>query len=56
MATELLAVPEEHLEEVIKIIRAGMENVTSISFAVKGALTEWCDDEEHYLKRLQEEG
>jgi hypothetical protein len=59
MAKEILAVPEEHLADVIKIIRAGLEVVAfdrnSVDPEVIEQLTEWCNDEEEYLKNLAEE-
>lgn len=50
MASETLNVPEEHLLEVIKIIRNGLKTTKRISPEVKEALTKWCDDEESYIK------
>lgn len=54
MATEILTVPEDKLEEVIKVIRAGLRT-EKVSRATKKALTTWCDEEEEYLERLNEE-
>jgi hypothetical protein len=54
MATEVLNVPEDKLEEVIKVIRAGLRT-TKVSKETKKALTTWCDEEEEYLERLNEE-
>lgn len=50
MASEILSVPEEHLAEVIAIIRKGIEESPEVSDDVKERLTEWCDDEEEYLE------
>jgi hypothetical protein len=58
MASEILAVPEEHLEEVIKIIRMGLEHFyygprhPGVHPDVREQLLKWCDDEEEYLKTL----
>jgi len=41
MASEVLAVPEEHLAEVIEIIRAGLKD-RDVSPEVREALEEWC--------------
>lgn len=49
MATEILAVPEDHLLEVIEIIRRGMNNDTTPE--VREALEEWCAEEEDYLTK-----
>lgn len=49
MATEILSIPEEHLLEVITIIRAGLANKAR-SAEVYERLTEWCDDKEAYLQ------
>lgn len=59
MAKEILAVPEEHLADVIKVIRAGIEVISfdqdSVDSEVIEQLTKWCDSEEAYLKDLAEE-
>lgn len=54
MATEVLAVSEEYLQEVINVIRAGLK-VTKVSSSTKYNLKKWCDEEEDYLKELNEE-
>lgn len=48
MATETLRVPEEKLEEVIRVIRAGLKT-EEVSEETRYALTTWCDEEEAYL-------
>jgi hypothetical protein len=54
MAKEILAVPEQHLEDVIYVIRRGLQSTKKgISKEVVEQLTKWCDDEEEYLKVLQ---
>lgn len=56
MASEILSVPEEHLEDVIYVIRRGLASTKrSIDKSVFDQLTKWCDEEEEYLKRLKEE-
>jgi len=50
MASEVLAVPEEHLAEVIEIIRAGLKD-RDVSPEVREALEEWCREETEYLCR-----
>lgn len=54
MAKEILAVPEEYLQEVINVIRAGLK-VTKVSGDVKYNLKKWCNEEEEYLKENNEE-
>ena len=54
MAKEILAIPEEDLEEVIEVIRAGLKAIKT-SNDVWVNLNKWCDEEEEYLKELQEE-
>lgn len=54
MASEILAVPEESLAEVIKIIRAGIK-ATKVSAGTKRSLLEWCKEEEEYLKEMSQE-
>ena len=54
VASETLHVPEEHLEDVIYVIRRGLKFAKkSTDPEVVRALTEWCDDEEKYLERLK---
>lgn len=56
MASEVLAVPEEHLEDVIYVIRRGLASTKkSIHKDVLKQLTKWCDEEEKYLRQLKEE-
>jgi len=50
LATEILSVPEEHLQEVIDIIRAGLHKKKDVTPEVFERLIEWCDEEEQYLK------
>jgi hypothetical protein len=51
MASETLSVPEEHLREVIAILRAGLKAKKRVTPAVREALEQWCADEEEYLDR-----
>jgi len=59
VAKEVLAVPEEHLADVIKVIRSGLDVVGfdkgEVHPEVVEQLTKWCDEEEAYLKQLGEE-
>lgn len=56
MASEILAVPEDRLEEVIAIIRCGLKSYTGrISKDTRKGLKTWCDEEEEYLRRMEEE-
>jgi len=51
MATEVLAVPEEHLDEVIEVLRAGLDVLgKKVSRETRQRLEEWCSEEEDYLK------
>ena len=52
MTSEILTVPEERLEDVIEVIRAGLKT-TKVPKDVKYNLSKWCRDEEDYLKRLK---
>lgn len=54
MASEVLAVPEEYLQEVINVIRAGLKT-TKVSGDTKYNLKKWCNEEEEYLKELNGE-
>ena len=51
MAVEILSVPEEHLREVIQVIRAGLQQV-AVDMDTRSALEEWCDAEESYLESI----
>jgi len=54
MATETLHVPEEYLEDVVHVIRRGLQSTEkSIDPEVKRALEEWCKDEEEYLEKVK---
>jgi hypothetical protein len=53
MAKEMLYIPEQHLAEVIEIIREGMKHINT-SKSVKNALEKWCAEEEEYLKGMEE--
>jgi hypothetical protein len=53
MTTEVLAIPEEHLLEVIAIIRAGIKAKPKTTPTVKKQLTKWCNTEEQYVKGNQ---
>ena len=50
MATEILPIPEDDLQEVIDIIRTGIVHTKNVSTSVKENLEQWCDEEEEYLK------
>ena len=49
MASEILSVPEENLEEVIQVILAGLKAV-KVSAETRRALTKWCKEEVRYLR------
>jgi len=54
MASEVLSVPEEHLEDVIYVIRRGLQSTEkALDPEVVRALKEWCNDEEEYLKQIK---
>lgn len=55
MAKEVLAVPEDSLLEVIKIIRAGLKATKKVTPDVRYNLKKWCDEEEAYMKGLNED-
>ena len=59
MAKETLAIPEEYLEDVIRILRVGISELDDtgipIREEVENYLWEWCKDEEEYLSRLSRE-
>lgn len=50
MALETLSIPEEHLADVINVIRAGCHlRHDQIDPEVYARLTQWCNDEDDYL-------
>ena len=51
---EALYVPEEHLEEVIRIIRNGLRGTKEVSEEVREELNNWCRETKEYLKSLGE--
>lgn len=53
MASEILVVPEEHLSDVIEVIRVGLANLI-VHRDIERALTKWCNDEERYLNQLED--
>jgi hypothetical protein len=54
VAKETLHIPEEHLEDVIHVIRRGLQfTEKGIDKDVFEALTQWCNDEEEYLEHLK---
>lgn len=54
MASEVLAVPEEHLGDVIKVIRRGLDASPEVAPEVREQLTKWADEEAEYIG-LEEE-
>lgn len=53
MASEILAVPEEHLEHVISVIIHGLAE-TTVPKKVEKALRKWCKDEREYIRRCRD--
>lgn len=65
MAKEVLAVPEDHLFDVIRVIRAGLKQETERHAGIYAnlqadkplhpdvveQLTKWCDEEAEYMAR-----
>ena len=55
MATEILAVPEDNLEEVIRIIREGLKHAKKVSRDTRYNLKKWCNEEEAYLNGVDDD-
>lgn len=55
MAKEALYVPEEHLVEVIQVIRNGLKSTKGISRETRAQLKKWCDEEEDYLNETDDD-
>lgn len=53
MATEILVIPEEHLQEVINVLLEGMKTVT-LTAEAREALENWIADEERYLHNAED--
>lgn len=49
MASEILAVPEERVLEVIKVLRAGLHQV-EVSEDTRNGIESWCEEYEEYYK------
>lgn len=54
MGSEILAIPDEALEDVIYIIRAGLACSFDIDNNVYQNLDKWCCEMEVYLQELKE--
>lgn len=56
MATEILHVQEEHLHDVIRVLRIGLGHTIAakirIDPEVRRQLKKWCLEEERYLRRM----
>ncbi len=56
MAKEILAVPEDHLMDVIEVIRTGLGALgDAVDAVVEFNLTKWCNEMEEYVFTLREE-
>jgi len=56
MTSEILSIPEERLEEVIKVIITGLQAPgLYISKETRRNLSKWCNEEMKYLERLKDE-
>ena len=55
MAKEILFVPEKHLADFIRVVRAGLEQV-KVPPGMKEGLEEWCCEQEEYLAYLDKVG
>jgi hypothetical protein len=56
MSTEILPIPEERLGETIRVIRAGLKQLsqklsTHVSRETEVQLRRWCNEEEKYLRQ-----
>jgi len=49
MAKAILAIPEENLIEVIRVIRMGLKCKSYISNETEKALKKWCIEQETYI-------
>lgn len=43
MATEILRIPEESIEEVVRVIMVGLKHGKDITLDTRERLTDWCE-------------
>lgn len=55
MATEILSIPEEHLDEVCEVLRLGLRNHPKVSPAVRAHLLEWVTETEAYIAKGEDD-
>lgn len=56
MASEVLAIPEEDVAEVILVIKAGLRSLGSlVPSPTRAGLLDWCEEFDHYLDAWREE-
>ena len=53
--TEVLAVPEENLRDVIRVIRSGLKSEKKLKADTRSNLIKWCNECEEYLHEIGEE-
>lgn len=53
--SEILAIPEDYLVEVIRVTRAGLRASKKVSADTRRNLTKWCNEEAEYLKECGRE-
>jgi hypothetical protein len=53
MSSETLSIPEENLEEFIKILENGLRVTKKVSKDTKNALYSWIDEEKEYVARIR---
>jgi len=54
MGTEILTIPEEHIEDVVNVIRTGLWHFGPENEEVTEQLHKWCDEQIEYLNEKDE--
>lgn len=55
MASEILSVPEEHMTDVIKVIRMGLLHSKTVDREVREQLEKWCKEHAEYIDRQHDQ-
>lgn len=53
MASEILSIPEEHMTDVIEVIRMGLLHSNTANQEVREQLSKWCNEHAEYINRQQ---
>lgn len=54
MASEILAIPEDDLEQFVGFLEYGLKHNPTVRKSLQQRLKKWCREERQYLRRLRE--